>query len=99
MVFIICEDLTSKKQRVLSLIPFYIVLGELIKFYKKESEMTITREQYHSLKGGHPTTFDIPHVRRYDQIRYRCLVNYGEEYRTGIMQVAQVKNGKVTCVL
>jgi len=61
--------------------------------------MTITREQYHSLKGGHPTTFDISNVRRYDQIRYECTINFDEEDRTGIMTVADVKNGKATCVL
>ena len=61
--------------------------------------MNITREQYHSLKGGHPTAFDIPHVRRYDQIRYECTINYGEADRTGIMVVAEVKKEKVICVL
>lgn len=59
--------------------------------------MTITREQYHSLKGGHPTAFDIPNARRYDQIRYECTINFGEADRTGIMMVADVKNGKVIC--
>ena len=67
----------------------------------EESKMNITREQYHSLKGGHPTSFsfDTSNIRRYDQIRYLCVMNFGEADQIGVMMVTEVENGKITCVL